>query len=124
MSYLAIFLGAGLGGVLRFLIGSNIQRLVVDWGFPFGTFCVNLTGCLMIGIIAQLAESRVALQGDMRLFLVVGVLGGYTTFSSFGYETFQLIKDGEYLYAALNASLQVFLGLGAVWLGTVLARLW
>lgn len=123
MSYLIVFLGAGIGGVLRFLMSPAIQRSFNGWEFPIGTFSVNMIGCLVIGFLGQLAESKGLLQGDTRLFLFVGVLGGYTTFSSFGYESFQLMRDGEFLYAAANAVLQVLLGLVCVWIGWVLARL-
>ncbi len=123
MSYLLVFVGAGIGGVLRYLMSPAVQRLCNDWNFPIGTFCVNMLGCLLIGFLAQLSESKGLFQGDARLFLFVGVLGGYTTFSSFGFETFQLLRDGEFLYASMNAILQVALGLLFVWLGWILGRL-
>lgn len=93
------------------------------WLFPLGTFVVNMVGCLIIGYLFQLSESRGVLQGDARLFVFVGLLGGFTTFSSFGLETFQLIRDGEFVYAAINAVGQVLCGLALVWLGVVVARL-
>ena len=123
MSYLAIFIGSGIGGVLRYLLGTTVQALAKDWIFPVGTYCVNMLGCLLIGFLAQLAESRGIFPGDWRLFVFVGLLGGFTTFSSFGYETMQLIRDGEYMLAFLNATTQVVLGLGCVWLGIVIARM-
>jgi len=91
--------------------------------FPLGTFAVNMLGCLLIGYLMQLSESRGVLQGDWRLFVFVGLLGGFTTFSSFGLETFHLLRDGEYIYAIANAVGQVVLGLMLVWLGIVAARL-
>lgn len=123
MSYLYVFVGAGLGGILRFFIGTSVQRLTNGWVFPLGTLSVNMIGCLLIGLLAQLSESRGILPGDMKLFVFVGLLGGFTTFSSFGYETFQLFRDGEYLLAGANAVLQLVLGLVFVWLGYVSARL-
>lgn len=123
MNYLIVFCGAGLGGVLRYLMAPAVQRAAGDWVFPIGTFCVNMLGCLVIGFLAQLAEAKGLFQGEWRLFLFVGVLGGYTTFSSFGYETFQLLRDGQFLYAAANAILQVVLGLFFVWLGFLLGKL-
>jgi CrcB protein len=122
MTYLYVFLGAGLGGILRFFCSSNLQRLS-GLSFPLGTFFVNMSGCLLIGFIAQLAETRAYLSGDVRAFLVVGILGGYTTFSSFGYETLSLIRSGEVGAACLNAFGQLALGLFCVWLGSLLARL-
>ena len=122
MTYFLVFLGAGLGGVMRFLISSNLQKALSDWGFPIGTFFVNLSGCLLIGFLAQLMEFKNFPQNEFRAFFLIGILGGYTTFSSFGYETLALIKSGEYLYAGLNALLQVALGLVCVWLGSILAK--
>lgn len=123
MNYLMIFLGAGLGGIARFALGSSVQKLCNGWIFPLGTFSVNMIGCLLIGFLAQLSEARGILSAPVRLFVFVGLLGGFTTFSSFGYETVQLLRDGEVFYAACNAVLQVTLGLLCVWLGFVLARM-
>ncbi len=123
MNYLFIFVGAGIGGVLRFLSSTFVHRLTGGWMFPLGTFLVNIFGCLLIGYLMQLSESRGVLQAEWRLFVFVGLLGGFTTFSSFGMETFQLIRDGEFILAILNAVGQVVLGLTMVWLGVVVARL-
>lgn len=123
MNYLIVFLGAGIGGVLRFVMSPAVQRSCNDWSFPIGTFSVNILGCFIIGLLGQLAESRGLFQGETRLFLLVGILGGFTTFSTFGYETFQLLRGGEIWYALANAFLQVVLGLSSVWLGFVIGRL-
>lgn len=108
---------------MRFLISSNLQKALSSWGFPIGTFFVNLSGCLLIGFLAQLMELKNFPQNEFRAFCLIGILGGYTTFSSFGYETWQLIRSGEYSYAVINAGLQVLIGLVFVWLGGVLAKL-
>jgi len=123
MTHLLVFIGAGLGGLMRFLASTAVQKACNGWVFPLGTFVVNITGCLAIGFLAQLAESKNLLQPEYRAFFLIGILGGYTTFSSFGYETLQLIRSGEFVYATANAVLQVVLGLFFVWLGSVLARL-
>lgn len=123
MSYLLIFVGAGVGGIFRFFCSTFVQKMTGGWMFPLGTFAVNMLGCLLIGYLMQLSESRGVLQGDWRLFVFVGLLGGFTTFSSFGLETFHLLRDGEYIYAIANAVGQVVLGLMLVWLGIVAARL-
>ena len=123
MTHLLVFIGAGLGGLMRFMLSTAVQKACNGWVFPLGTFVVNITGCLIIGFLAQLAESKNLMMPEFRAFFLIGILGGYTTFSSFGYETLQLIKSGEFLYAALNAVLQVVLGLFFVWLGAILARL-
>ncbi|HEY9682406.1 MAG TPA: fluoride efflux transporter CrcB [Oculatellaceae cyanobacterium] len=123
MNYLIVFVGAGIGGVLRYLMGPAVQNATNGWTFPIGTFCVNMLGCLVIGVLGSLAESKGLFQGEARLFLFVGVLGGFTTFSSFGFETFQLLRDGQVVYALANAVLQVVLGLLFVWLGWIIGRL-
>jgi fluoride exporter len=123
MQYLLVFIGAGIGGVCRFMMSPFVQRLSNGSSFPIGTFSVNMLGCLVIGLLAQLSESRSMFQGDTRLFLFVGVLGGFTTFSSYGYETFQLIRDGQITFAIANAVGQVALGLLCVWLGWLAGRL-
>lgn len=84
---------------------------------------MNMLGCFLIGVLGGLSESKGILSSEARLFIFVGVIGGFTTFSSFGYETFQLLRDGEFLYGAANAVLQLILGLVCVWLGWIVSRL-
>ena len=122
MAYLLIFIGSGLGGVLRYLMSVNVQRMTNGWIFPFGTFSVNMLGCLLIGWLAQLVEAKGFFPGEQKLFIFVGLLGGFTTFSSFSYETAQLLRDGEFLYASANAVLQVVVGLACVWLGYFIGK--
>ena len=121
MSYFIVFLGAGLGGLLRFFMGPLLQRSL-GWDFPIGTVCVNMIGCLLIGFLAYLADSRGLFSHELRLFMFVGILGGFTTFSSFSLETIQLLKSGQILLATLNAVLSVVLGLLCVWIGGLLAK--
>lgn len=122
MSYLFIFVGAGLGGLFRYALSSAISAAVNGITFPLGTFVVNMIGCLTIGYLAKLSETQSFLQGDGRLFIFVGLLGGFTTFSSYGLETYQLIRDGEVVSAIANAVGQVVLGLTLVWLGFIAAK--
>ena len=112
--------GGALGAMARYGVGGLLHRNQALAGFPFGTLTVNLAGCLLIGLGSGLADARQAFTPEARLFLFVGVLGGFTTFSSFGYETIALLRDHEFLRAGLNAGLSVFLGLGLVWLGYAL----
>lgn len=109
--------------MLRYFTSTTLQKLINPGFFPIGTFCVNMIGCLLIGFIAQLSEARAVFSPEFRIFLLVGVLGGFTTFSSFGYETVQLIRNGEILLALANAVGQLILGLIMVYIGYVLARL-
>jgi CrcB protein len=122
MLYLLVFIGAGLGGIMRYFCSTAMLRAFGP-SFPFGTFTVNMIGCLLIGLIAHLAETRSYLSQEMRTFLVVGILGGYTTFSSFGYETVTLLRDGHLTLALLNAGGQLVLGLVCVWLGMQVAKI-
>ena len=121
-SLLLVGTGGFLGSISRYLIGGWTHRLLGS-GFPYGTLLVNVLGCLAIGYLGGLAESRQVFSAEARLFLFLGLLGGFTTFSSFGYETFAFARDGEYIIAGLNVFLQSVLGLSAVWSGHILSRL-
>lgn len=114
---LLIGLGGFVGAVLRHLVGGAIQHVSRSASYPIGTLAVNVSGCFVIGLLAQLAESRGMLTDASRAFLIVGLLGGYTTFSSFGNETLNLVRSGESALGALNVVAHVLLGLAAVWAG-------
>lgn len=115
--------GGFIGSSLRYLLGGLVHRVAREAMFPWGTMVVNVLGCLLIGLLAGLAEERGVLGSGARAFLLIGLLGGFTTFSSFGLETLQLLRDGQRVAAAANVIGQVVLGLGAVWAGVALARL-
>lgn len=115
MFYVA--LGGAIGSVLRFkTVGAVMQQLVIGV-FPIGTFVVNLLGCFLIGILAGVGERFSWLTDDVRLLLITGVLGGFTTFSAFGLETFNLFRRGEILTAAAYVTLSTLLGLLCVGIG-------
>ena len=116
-------LGGFAGSVLRYLVSGYAQELSGSVGFPYGTLAVNLTGCFIIGFLSYLADMRGVFTVETRALVFVGVLGGFTTFSTFGNETLNLLRDGEYLYAFLNIGIHIFFGLGFVWLGRSLAFL-
>ena len=116
-------LGGFLGSVGRFVISGFFNRLSPALTFPIGTLAVNILGCFLIGLLHGLAESRNMLGTDTRIFLFIGVLGGFTTYSTFGFESLALLKDGAMLKASANIIIHVFLGLAAVWLGDTLGRL-
>ena len=115
--------GGFLGSAARYQLGGWLNRFAPRALFPYETLVINVSGCLAIGLLAGLSESRGILGPEGRLFLMVGVLGGYTTFSTFGYETVQLLRDGEVAAGALNVALQVSLGLAGTSAGYALARL-
>jgi CrcB protein len=114
--------GGFLGSVSRWLVAGWVHRALGVSAFPVGTLVVNVAGCLVIGLAAGLAEGRGVLGPEARLFLLLGFLGGFTTFSTFGYETVGLARGGEDLHALANVGLHLGLGLAAVWLGGALAR--
>lgn len=117
-----VALGGAVGSVLRFVVSGATHRLLPGALFPFGTLVVNVAGCLAIGWLGGLAEARQSLTPETRLLLLVGVLGGFTTFSAFALETLMLARDAGYLRAGLNVGAEVFLCLGAAWLGYAFAR--
>ena len=116
-----MIVGAGgfIGSALRFVISGWSQRLAVASVFPYGTLVVNVLGCLLIGILGGLAEYRQVLEPGQRLFLMIGVLGGFTTFSTFAFESISLLQDAELLKAMANTGLQVILGFAAAFAGFV-----
>jgi CrcB protein len=108
-----------LGGLTRYALGTWI--MVRSGGrFPLGTFLINISGAFFIGLLMAILTERFQPHPNWRLFLVVGVLGGYTTFSSLEYETLQAARDGEHWMALLYAAGSVLLGYLAVWLGAFL----
>jgi CrcB protein len=116
-----VALGGALGSVSRYLLGTWIQSTSKSIDFPFGTLTVNLLGCFVIGLLSQLAEARGAFTPETRALVFFGVLGGFTTFSSFGNDTINLLRDGETLNALVNVGANVVLGLALVWLGRTVA---
>jgi fluoride exporter len=113
--------GSALGGVSRYLVGGMVQR-ILDTTFPAGTLVVNLTGSFLLGLLLRYALETPTLTPEVRAFLTIGFCGGYTTFSTFSYETFALLEDGEWTRAGLYAGLSVLLALGATILGFLVAR--
>jgi CrcB protein len=111
--------GGFLGTVARFLASRYFQNLFLT-SFPLGTFVVNITGCLLIGIFYGISDRGNFLTPEWRMFLTVGFCGGFTTFSTFASENIALLKDGNFLYFALYSGLSVFLGLIATYLGNMM----
>jgi CrcB protein len=113
--------GGFMGASARYLVGGVVYRYLPAT-FPYATFLINVTGCFLIGALAVLAEERFVLGPGAKLFWMVGVLGGYTTFSTYGYETAALVREGSYAAATVNALGQVVAGLIAVWVGAAAVR--
>jgi fluoride exporter len=123
MKFFVIGLGGSLGAILRYLLSGAVQNWSKSVSFPYGTLAVNLLGCLLIGFLSGLTETRAIFSPEARLFIFIGLLGGFTTFSTFGNETFNLILSRESLLVFLNLTLHIVLGLGMVWGGRILATL-
>jgi CrcB protein len=120
---LVLGVGGFLGAILRYLLSGFAQSVSRSISFPYGTLAVNVIGCFVLGILAQLVESRGLLTPQMRLFAMVGVLGAFTTFSAFGLESINLLENRETIPALLNIAANVVLCLGSVIVGKWLAFL-
>ena len=116
----SIGLGGFAGSVLRYLLGVYVQRLWKAHEFPYATLLINVLGCILIGFLSQLFESQHILREEVRLLLMVGFLGGFTTFSTFSHETWSLFAAGSELLAILNLATHLFLGLLGVFAGKYL----
>jgi CrcB protein len=112
-----VALGGAFGSVTRYLLSGWVLHHTIDWRFPLGTFLVNVLGCLVIGILAGLAVKDDFFSSEARLFLFTGIIGGFTTFSAFGLETFYLLRRTEFLVAGSYVLLSIAVGLFALWLG-------
>ncbi|MFO1514425.1 MAG: fluoride efflux transporter CrcB [Verrucomicrobiota bacterium] len=121
MTYLLVASGGALGSVGRYWLSGVVAARVGEM-FPWGTLVVNVTGSFVIGLLAAVTEpeGRLLASPDFRLFFMIGVCGGYTTFSSFSLQTLNLLRDGEWLYAGGNVLLSVILCMVGVWLGYLL----
>lgn len=123
MLKLILIIGTGsfIGGVLRFLTSRLIQNSVFS-SFPYGTFMVNILGCLFIGIFYGISERGNMMSTEWRMFLTVGFCGGFTTFSTFANENLALLRDGNVFYSALYISLSVFVGILATYSGNLIIK--
>ncbi len=118
-----IGLGGAVGSVFRYLLSTSVYKFLKP-SFPYGTLTVNACGCFLIGFLFVLLLERFDGQADsLRSLLIIGFLGGFTTFSSFSLETLNLIESGELLSGLLNVMVSVFLCLSLTWVGVVLGRL-
>ncbi len=121
MKYLLVAAGGALGSIARYALDGFILRLASPY-FPSGTFVVNAVGCLAFGLIIGMADARSLLTPFGRLFLLIGLLGGFTTFSTFTFETFQLVRGGEYARGLVNGAGQVIVGYVVMWGGFIAGR--
>ncbi len=110
-------LGGFAGAVLRYALGGIIQSATKSTSFPYSTLAINLLGCFLMGGLSQWVESMGLISQDSHAFLIIGLLGAFTTFSTFSNESFILLRDGKPLLSFLDIELHIILGLGVIWLG-------
>ncbi len=119
--YLMVGIGGFLGAIARFWVGGYISNRM-GTKFPYGTFAINCSGSFLIGFIITLLAERTHWSPNWRYLIPVGFIGAYTTFSTFEYEIFRSLEDGEWLIVGLNVGLSVILGFVCVWLGVIAGR--
>ncbi|MGD9124588.1 MAG: fluoride efflux transporter CrcB [Desulfarculaceae bacterium] len=119
---LLIAAAGGLGTLARYGLGGLVHR-VLGMTFPWGTMAVNIVGCFTFGLVWYLAESRMLISGQIRIIVLAGFMGAFTTFSTFIFETGMFLRDGQWLTAILNVAAQNIVGLAALLLGFAVARL-
>jgi len=122
LNLLLVGSGGFIGSALRYLVGLGAQHLARHSAFPYGTLAVNVLGCLLIGFLAGLAQQRDLFNASARLFVFTGMLGGFTTFSTFSYESMVLIQEGAFGRALISIGANLFLCLGLCYLGMLSAR--
>jgi CrcB protein len=122
MNYVYVFLGGGIGAAARYYLSGAVYRWLPT-NFPYGNLVVNLLGCFAIGVFMTSLEERFLVIPTLRLFLTVGILGGFTTFSSFSFETIALFRNGEVLLGSVNAAASVIGCLIATVLGIIVGKL-
>ena len=115
-------LGGFIGSIFRYAVDGFITRVAFGSVFPYGTFLVNAVGCLTIGFLAGIVESRGVFSEPIKMFLFIGLIGGFTTFSAFAFESLQLFKESQSILAILNLVFQPVIGLGGVWAGQTISR--
>jgi CrcB protein len=119
---IVVMFGSAVGGALRYWLSSAVYKFLPET-FPFGTLTVNIVGSFILGLIIFFFDERELINNQLRFFLTIGFCGGFTTFSTFSLETFNLLKDSEYLLASLNVLLNVFVCLAGVFLAYAIAKL-
>lgn len=122
LNYFYVIAGAAIGGLLRYVVADVVQRNAKII-FPFGTLTVNILGSFMLGFIIFFLGEREIISPELRLFLTVGICGGFTTFSTFSYETLVLIQEAQFLYATMNILLNIILSLFAIYLAYLLSKI-
>jgi fluoride exporter len=124
LKWLLIFAGGGIGSIMRYAMQGWVKQLLAGKVFPVGTIAVNVSACFVIGLLSAFFAGPQLVREEYRIGLIVGVLGGYSTFSSYGLETFNLANDGEFALAGLNLLISNGVGLLALVIGYRLVERW
>ena len=125
--YKVLLVGAGgfLGAISRYFVAGFVQNLSQSINFPYGTLTVNIVGCFCLGLLSHLAELNMGVTAEVRLMVMIGFLGSFTTYSTFCNETMNLMQDQRFYLALINVGVHLFLGLSAVLIGRfVVTMLW
>ncbi len=117
-----VFIGGGIGSVSRYSLSGLVYKIEGS-GFPYGTFAVNIIGSFLIGLFLTMSQDRFLISPQFRVFVAIGIIGGFTTFSTFSFETVELLKDGSFTLGLLNIAVTVLLGLTATWAGTLFGKI-
>ncbi|MFY9729307.1 MAG: fluoride efflux transporter CrcB [Candidatus Acidiferrales bacterium] len=120
--YLMVAIGGALGSILRFWVGTYISNRIAT-RFLAGTFVVNMTACFLIGFVITVLGEKSSWNPNWRYLIPIGFIGGYSTFSTFEYETFRVFQEGDFLIAGLNVVLSVVVGFVSVWVGVITGRM-
>lgn len=121
LNYLIVFIAAGFGGVFRYILSLYVQKQFSPF-FPFGTLIVNILGSFVLGLMIFGLDERGLINPSLKLFIGIGLCGGFTTFSTFSLETFNMLRDSEFLFAGLNILANVFLTLLGIYLAYIISR--
>jgi fluoride exporter len=121
LKYVMVGIGGFIGAIARFVLGSYIGNRF-GTRFPYGTFVINITGSFLLGIVMTLLVEKTDASPTWSYLVPIGFIGAYTTFSTFEYETFRTVQDGQLLVAFANVALSVIVGFGALWAGVVVGR--
>lgn len=122
MNYLIVIIGSAIGGGLRYWLSNAVYKYL-PVTFPYGTLAVNIIGSLILGLIVFVFDEKELLNNQLKIFLTIGFCGGFTTFSTFSLETFNLIRDSEYLFAALNVLANLLFCVLGVFLAYIISKL-
>lgn len=120
--YLMVAIGGALGSILRFWVGTYISNRIAT-RFLAGTFVVNMTACFLIGFVVTVLAEKSSWNANWRYLIPIGFIGGYSTFSTFEYETFRVFQEGDFLIAGLNVILSVVVGFVSVWVGVITGKM-